>query len=50
MNKLTLDIEELAVVSFETTPALREKGTVHANAWSDDSVCPHTPTTARCPI
>lgn len=41
-KKLTLDLGELAVVSFDTVVSSSEKGTVQGYdwAWSDDSVCP----------
>jgi hypothetical protein len=50
-QKLTLDLEELAVVSFETVAPAREKGTVQGYdwAWSDDSVCPTTGPSDRRP-
>jgi len=52
MKKLSLDVEELEVVSFEImAPTPKKKGTVrgHGFAWSDDSVCPTvTDHGARC--
>ncbi|HEU0299846.1 MAG TPA: hypothetical protein VFR37_10335 [Longimicrobium sp.] len=45
MKKLTLNLEELNVASFETTQRVREKGTGDARfyeGWSDMSVCPTT--------
>ena len=50
MSKLTLNVEELVVDSFDT--ALSSKGmalvTLGAcGGWSDDSVCP-TVTAGRC--
>lgn len=49
--KLTLDPEELAVVSFETAAPDREEGTVQGydSAWSDDSVCPTVGPSERRP-
>ncbi|HET7460911.1 MAG TPA: hypothetical protein VFJ82_06675 [Longimicrobium sp.] len=49
MNKLTLDVDELRVDSFEIPRHVREKGTVEAHwAWSDNSICPTTaPSDAR---
>ena len=51
MKKLTLDLEELTVDSFEIAPSEQEKGTVRGNwAWSDESVCPTvTDRGPRCP-
>ena len=43
MKKLTLNAEELEVLSFDVVaPTPEKKGTVRGNdwAWSDDSVCP----------
>ena len=51
MKKLTLHVEELDVLTFETATQEAEKGTVngHGFAWSDDSVCPTvTDHGARC--
>lgn len=52
-KKLTLNLEELTVVSFETAAPAREKGTVQGYdwAWSDESVCPTTLPSERraCP-
>jgi len=52
MNKLTLDLEELKVDSFEILERETERGTVEAfSAWSDDSVCPTTnPSRRLCPV
>ncbi|HKP74380.1 MAG TPA: hypothetical protein VJT67_02500 [Longimicrobiaceae bacterium] len=52
MNKLTLDLDELRVDSFETTKLEDERGTVQAfSAWSDDSVCPTVnPSRRICPV
>ena len=46
MNKLSLDVEELRVDSFEANEnADGERGF----AWSDDSVCPTTAPSDRRP-
>ena len=52
MNKLTLDLDELRVDSFDTTHLDEENGTVQAfSAWSDDSVCPTVgPSNRICPV
>ncbi len=52
MNKLTLDLDELRVDSFETTELGDEKGTVQGfSGWSDDSVCPTVgPSRRICPV
>ena len=43
MNKLTLNVDELQVDSFEIPSSVREKGTVKGHwGWSDDSICPTT--------
>ncbi len=49
MRKLTLNLDELAVDSFDTSVSDRETGTVkgHDYGWSDDSICP-TVTYGRC--
>jgi hypothetical protein len=51
MRKLTLDLDELMVDSFEIVEENAEGGTVEAFwAWSDDSVCPTTnPSRRLCP-
>lgn len=42
MKKLTLNVEDLDILSFETNPPETRMGTVRGYdfAWSDDSVCP----------
>ena len=53
MNKLTLDLDELNVDSFEIVERETERGTVEGFwAWSENSVCPTTnPDTRRlCPL
>ena len=51
MKKLTLNLDELQVDSFEITQRGRENGTVRAHlwAWSDESVCPTTAPSERRP-
>lgn len=46
MKKLTLNVEELNVSSFETTRPVEEDETAR-HAWSDDSVCPTTSPSER---
>ncbi|HEX6750486.1 MAG TPA: hypothetical protein VF092_24570 [Longimicrobium sp.] len=46
MNKLSLDVEELRVDSFETN---ERAGDDRGFAWSDDSVCPTTAPSDRRP-
>jgi hypothetical protein len=48
MKKLTLNLEQLEVDSFETAQRTRENGTAQ-RAWSDDSVCPTTAPSERRP-
>jgi hypothetical protein len=48
MKKLTLNLDELQVASFETAERLHENGTAQ-RAWSDDSVCPTTGPSERRP-
>ena len=50
MNKLTLDLDELRVDSFETTRADDESKAARDWAWSDDSVCPTTGPSRLCPV
>lgn len=53
MKKLTLNLDELKVASFETADRDRERGRVEGYewAWSDDSVCPTVgPSERVCPI
>ncbi|HEY0020117.1 MAG TPA: hypothetical protein VGC13_27730 [Longimicrobium sp.] len=53
MKKLRLNLDELAVASFQTTPHERDGGTVHGYdlfAWSDTSVCPSATTTRTGPL
>ena len=42
MRKLTLDVEDLEVESFETNEDEGRRGTVQGfdDSWSDHSVCP----------
>ena len=42
MKKLTLELDELKVESFETSVPATERGTVQGfdESWSDNSVCP----------
>ena len=40
MIKLTLDLDELRVDSFDTAAAEDESRTARDFGWSDDSVCP----------
>jgi hypothetical protein len=40
MNKLTLNLEELGVDSFELSTPERPGQLLEDSAWSDDSVCP----------
>ena len=51
MKKRPLNVEELAVVSFQTSPPARDNGTVQgcAFAWSNVSICPGTTTTHTSP-
>ena len=52
MKKLTLDVDELMVDSFEVVERDPEGGTVEAydESWSDNSVCPTTAPSRRvCP-
>ncbi|HEX2076489.1 MAG TPA: hypothetical protein VHG08_02235 [Longimicrobium sp.] len=51
MKKLTLNLDELEVVSFDTSRLTKDNGTVQGYewAWSDDSVCP-TVTPGRPPL
>ena len=46
MKKLTLDVEELEVSSFETADHIAENGTAQ-HAWSDESICPTTAPSER---
>ncbi|HEX6371600.1 MAG TPA: hypothetical protein VF006_21955 [Longimicrobium sp.] len=48
MKKLTLNLEELDVESFQTAARDRENGTAR-DAWSDDSICPTTAPSERRP-
>ena len=48
MSKLPLDLDELAVDSFEIARDA-ETGTMRDWAWSDDSVCPTTAPSDRRP-
>ena len=49
MKKLTLNLDELAVESFQTNDAAKEKGTVQGHwGWSDDSICPTVTDGRRC--
>jgi hypothetical protein len=52
MKKRKLDLDELAVVSFETARRGAEEATVDGwRAWSENSVCPTTaPSDRLCPI
>ena len=52
MNKLTLDLDELRIESFDTTQQEEENGTERGFfAWSDESVCPTTaPSRRLCPV
>jgi hypothetical protein len=43
MNKLHLDVDQLAVESFLTVPAERGTGTVHAAAATEIVNCPSGP-------
>lgn len=50
MRKLTLNLEDLTVDSFDTAQSARERGTAkewwwRTEGWSDASVCPTTVTT-----
>lgn len=48
MNKLTLNVDELQVDSFEITERAKETGTAQPrHAWSDESVCPTTAPSER---
>ncbi|HEU0298587.1 MAG TPA: hypothetical protein VFR37_04015 [Longimicrobium sp.] len=51
MKKLTLDLDALEVVSFDTSRPAKDNGTVRGYewAWSDDSVCP-TVSPSRPPL
>lgn len=50
MNKLTMDVDELKVDSFEIPLHSDASETGDANwAWSDDSVCPTTAPSDRRP-
>ena len=52
MKKLTLDLDELNVDSFEIAGREPESGTVEGYfwAWSENSVCPTTdPSRRLCP-
>ena len=51
MKKLTLNLDELQVDSFEITQRIQRDGTVRAHlwAWSDESVCPTTAPSERRP-
>lgn len=45
MKRMTLNLDELKVNSFETTQHVRENGTAQGyrwEGWSDMSVCPTT--------
>lgn len=42
MKKLTLDLDELEVRSFEVADRAKENGTAREWGWSDDSICPTT--------
>lgn len=48
MNKLRLNVDDLAVDSFQVTERVQENGTAQ-RAWSDDSVCPTTAPSERRP-
>jgi hypothetical protein len=52
MKKLTLNVEELTVDSFDLAPAGEGKGTVRAHddtyAWSCGSICPTVTDFGRC--
>jgi hypothetical protein len=50
MKKLTLDVDDLRVESFEPQVSDRRKGTVqgHEVGWSDDSICPTVTDFGRC--
>ena len=47
MKKLRLDLEDLAVQTFATAPAARQKGTVNGRAEADAT--PRCPPTYTCP-
>jgi hypothetical protein len=47
MNRLTLNLDELRVDSFQVNDPERKDGATHA--WSDDSVCPTTAPSERRP-
>lgn len=51
MKKLTLTLDELAVVSFETVTTRREREeATERRGWSDESVCPTIGSAGpRCP-
>jgi len=50
MNKLTMDVDELKVDSFEIPARADTSGTGEARwAWSDESVCPTTAPSDRRP-
>ncbi len=51
MNRLTLNLDELKVNSFETTQHIRENRTEKHwyEGWSDASVCPTTEP-SRCRV
>lgn len=42
MRKLTLHLDDLAVTSFETNPAPKERGTVMANGPTNGNSCPQS--------
>lgn len=46
MKKLTLNLDELKVDSFQVTDRTEANGTAR-QAWSDDSVCPTTAPSER---
>lgn len=53
MKKLRLNLDELAVASFQTSPPERDGGTVQGCnlfAWSDGSICPTATTTRTGPL
>jgi hypothetical protein len=50
MKKLRLDLEKLAVASFQTTGPGSDDGVqAYGFAWSDNSICPGTTTTHTSP-
>lgn len=50
MKKLTLDVEELTVDSFDTSLCAPDEGTVrgYSGGWSCDSICPTVSDPERC--